>query len=61
MSKSAVVFLLAALACVIAALLTPIHATTTSSLLGAAGAVFGVLFLGALVIGRRFKFDPLLR
>lgn len=30
-------------------------------LAGAGAAVFGVLFFGAMLVGRRIKFDPILR
>lgn len=61
MSKSAIVLLLTSLACFAAAMLAPPQATAVSNTLGAAGGVFSVLFLAAMVVGRRIKFDPLLR
>ncbi|WP_213876167.1 PA3371 family protein [Pseudomonas sp. dw_358] len=61
MSKSAVVFLLASLASFVGALLLPLRAASASMALGVACGVFAVMFLAALFVGRRIKFDPLLR
>lgn len=61
MSRSALVLLLAALASFAGAMLLPLAASATSQVMGAAAGIFTVLFLLALVKGRRIKFDPLLR
>lgn len=61
MSKSALSFLILALMAVAADLLLPEPAHAFSNLLNIAAGVFGSLFVAALFIGRRFKFDPVLR
>lgn len=61
MSKSALLLLLAALVSFIAAMLLPLAAGATSQVMGGATALFAVLFVLALIKGRRIKFDPLLR
>jgi Na+/citrate or Na+/malate symporter len=61
MSKSAVVFLLLGLGCLIALLVAPAQPAMASNVLTIASGVLGVLFVAALFIGRRIKFDPLLR
>lgn len=61
MSRSALVLLLAALASFAGAMLLPLAASATSQVMGAAAGTFAVLFVLALVKGRRIKFDPLLR
>lgn len=61
MSKSAVVFLLLGLCCLIALLLAPAQSTLTGNVLAIATGVLSVLFVVALFIGRRIKFDPQLR
>lgn len=61
MSKSALLLLLAALVSFTGAMLLPLGATLASQVLGVGAAVFAVLFVLALVKGRRIKFDPLLR
>lgn len=59
MSKAAAVFLILALA---SGVLTLNLAQETGTLLPAvACAVFASLFVAALVIGRKIKFDPVLR
>lgn len=61
MSKTALSFLILALMAVAADLLLPEAAQTFSSMLKIAAGVFASLFVAALFIGRRFKFDPVLR
>ncbi|RRV07493.1 hypothetical protein EGJ27_12515 [Pseudomonas sp. v388] len=61
MSKSALSFLILALMAVAADLLLPEPAQAFSSVLKIAAGVFASLFVAALFIGRRFKFDPVLR
>lgn len=61
MSKSALLLLLAALVSFCAAMLLPLTSGAASQAMGAATVVFAVLFLLALIKGRRIKFDPLLR
>ena len=61
MSKSALSFLILALMAVAGDLLLPEPAQTFSSLLKIAAGVFACLFVAALFVGRRFKFDPVLR
>lgn len=61
MSKTALSFLILALMAVAADLLLPEYAQTFSSVLKIAAGVFVSLFVAALFIGRRFKFDPVLR
>jgi hypothetical protein len=61
MSKSALLLFLAALASFSAAMLLPLTASVASQAMGAATVLFAVLFLLALIKGRRIKFDPLLR
>ncbi|MEG5266342.1 PA3371 family protein [Pseudomonas sp. JDS28PS106] len=61
MSKTALSFLILALMAVAADLLLPEAAQTFSSILKIAAGVFASLFVAALLIGRRFKFDPVLR
>jgi hypothetical protein len=61
MSKTALLFLLASLASFTGAMLLPLGESAPSAALGTAAAAFAVLFVLALVKGRRIKFDPLLR
>lgn len=61
MSKLAVVFLLIGLGCLSAAILVPAQPVIVGTLLAIAAGVSSVVFLAALFIGRRIKFDPLLR
>ncbi|BAP40853.1 hypothetical protein NJC40_16375 [Pseudomonas sp. 21LCFQ02] len=61
MSKSALSFLILTLMSVAVDLLLPEQALALNLAARIAGGVFVSLFLGALVVGRRFKFDPVLR
>ena len=61
MSKTALVFLLLTATTFSAALLLPPQATTASDVLISVSVLTGMCSLVALVIGRRFRFDPLLR
>lgn len=61
MSKLAVMFLLLGLGCLSAALVVPAQPVIVGTLLVIAAGISSVLFLAALFIGRRIKFDPLLR
>jgi uncharacterized membrane protein len=59
MTRSAWLFLILALSASILALNLTSHDAQTTSFI--ASAVFGSLFVLAIIIGRRFKFDPVLR
>lgn len=61
MSKSAVIFLLASLVSFAGTLLLPAPAASHSTALGIACGIFTLMFVAALFVGRRIKFDPLLR
>jgi hypothetical protein len=61
MSKSALLLLLATLFSFSAAMLLPLTASAASQAMGGAAVLFAVLFVLALIKGRRIKFDPLLR
>ncbi|WP_455914939.1 PA3371 family protein [Pseudomonas syringae] len=61
MSKAAISFLiLAVMALATDQLLAP-SMETTSTLAKAAAGIFASLFVAALFVGRRIKFDPVLR
>lgn len=61
MSKSALSFIILAIMSVAVDLLLPATAQGVSSVMKIAAGLFSVLFIVALVVGRRFKFDPVLR
>ncbi|MFK7698679.1 PA3371 family protein [Pseudomonas caspiana] len=61
MSKSALSFITLALLAVVFDYQLPATAEDLSSAAKIAAGVFGVLFVVALVLGRRIKFDPVLR
>jgi len=61
MSKSALSFLVLALMAIVIDLLLPLDANAMSSLLKITSGLFIVLFIVALIVGRKIKFDPLLR
>ncbi|KAA8696993.1 Uncharacterized protein ALO80_04403 [Pseudomonas caricapapayae] len=61
MSKSALSFLVLAIMAVVVDLLLPANAKGMSIAANAAAGVFASLFVVALFLGRRFKFDPVLR
>ncbi|MGG2398512.1 PA3371 family protein [Pseudomonas sp. SH1-B] len=61
MSKSAIVLLIMTVLSLAMLWLSPGLETTFTLLLKAAGALFGLAFLIALLLGRRIKFDPVLR
>jgi hypothetical protein len=61
MSKSALSFLILALMAIVIDMLLPLDANAMSSLLKIASGLFIALFIVALVVGRKIKFDPLLR
>ncbi|WP_349971819.1 PA3371 family protein [Pseudomonas caspiana] len=61
MSKSALSFITLALLAVVFDYQLPATAEGLSSAAKIAAGVFGVLFVVALVLGRRIKFDPVLR
>ena len=61
MSKSALSFLVLALMAIVIDMLLPLDANAMSSLLKIASGLFIVLFIVALIVGRKIKFDPLLR
>lgn len=61
MSKSALSFLILALMAVIVDMLLPVQAHAMSIAANICAGVFASLFVVALFVGRRFKFDPVLR
>ncbi|GAB7532844.1 hypothetical protein PS3A_52600 [Pseudomonas sp. 3A(2025)] len=61
MSKSALSFLILTLMAIAVDLLLPEQALSLNILTKVTAGVFASLFFGALIIGRRFKFDPVLR
>ncbi len=65
MSKSALSFIILAIMAVAVDLLLPVSAQGSSTVLSSAmkisAGLFSVLFVVALFLGRRFKFDPVLR
>jgi uncharacterized membrane protein YtjA (UPF0391 family) len=61
MSKSALSFLVLALMAIVIDMLLPLDANAMSSLLKITSGLFIVLFIVALIVGRKIKFDPLLR
>ncbi|KPX53337.1 hypothetical protein LCH33_003682 [Pseudomonas amygdali] len=61
MSKSALSFLVLAIMAVIVDLMLPVQAHTLSIAANIAAGVFASLFVIALFLGRRIKFDPVLR
>lgn len=61
MSKSALSFIILAIMSVAVDLLLPATAQGVSSVMKIAAGLFSVLFIVALILGRRFKFDPVLR
>ncbi|GFM81999.1 hypothetical protein PSCICO_12400 [Pseudomonas cichorii] len=61
MSKPALSFMILALMAVATDLLLPEQAHALNSASKIAAGLFVSLFVAAMVIGRRFKFDPVLR
>ena len=61
MSKTALSFIILAIMAVTIDLLLPSSAQAVSSVTKIAAGLFSVLFVAALIVGRRFKFDPVLR
>lgn len=61
MSKSALSFIILALLAVVVDYQLPATAEGLSSAAKIAAGIFSVLFVVALILGRRFKFDPVLR
>ncbi|WP_295476093.1 PA3371 family protein [uncultured Pseudomonas sp.] len=61
MSKSALSFLILTVMSIAVGLLLPAQAVEGNLLAKIAVGVFASLFVGALVVGRRIKFDPVLR
>ncbi|WP_285426042.1 PA3371 family protein [Pseudomonas sp. efr-133-TYG-103a] len=61
MSKAALSFLILAIMAVAVDQLLPASTETLSTAAKAAAGVFAVLFVAALFVGRRIKFDPVLR
>ncbi|MBP0942313.1 PA3371 family protein [Pseudomonas alliivorans] len=61
MSKSALSFMILALMAVAVDLLLPLQSQALSTAAKIGAGVFASLFVVALVVGRRFKFDPVLR
>ena len=61
MSKAAIVMFLAAIFSLAGAILVPVGARETSNILALVSACFIVLFVLALIRGKRIKFNPQLR
>ncbi|MBN6714298.1 PA3371 family protein [Pseudomonas capsici] len=61
MSKSALSFMILALMAVAVDLLLPEQAHALNFASKIAAGLFASLFVAAMIIGRRFKFDPILR
>lgn len=61
MSKSALSFLILTVMSIAVDLLLPAQAVEGNLLAKIAVGVFASLFVGALIVGRRIKFDPVLR
>jgi membrane protein implicated in regulation of membrane protease activity len=61
MSKSALSFIILALMAIAVDYQLPDTAEGLSSVAKIAAGTFSILFVVALVLGRRFKFDPVLR
>lgn len=61
MSKFALSFLILALMAMAIDLALPLNENTASAVLKIAMGLFVALFVVALVVGRKFKFDPVLR
>ncbi len=61
MSRSALSFIILAIMAVAVDLLLPVTAPGVSTVMKIAAGLFSALFVGALILGRRFKFDPVLR
>ncbi|MBD8705469.1 MULTISPECIES: PA3371 family protein [unclassified Pseudomonas] len=61
MSKAAISFLILALMAIAADQLMDPSMETLSTLAKAAAGIFASLFVAALFVGRRIKFDPVLR
>lgn len=61
MSKSALSFLILALLAMAIDVSLPLDENTASTVLKIAMGLFAGLFVVALVVGRKFKFDPVLR
>jgi uncharacterized membrane protein YtjA (UPF0391 family) len=61
MSKSALSFLILALLAMAIDVSLPLNENTASTVLKIAMGLFIALFVVALVVGRKFKFDPVLR
>jgi hypothetical protein len=61
MSKAALSFLILAIMAVTADQLLPVSMDTLGTVVNVAAGTFALLFLAALVVGRRVKFDPVLR
>lgn len=57
MSKTAILSLFATLVCAIAYYIAP-HASSMEKISAIAIAILVMLFFSAMVIGRRFQFDP---
>ncbi|MBD8494817.1 hypothetical protein IFR09_14880 [Pseudomonas syringae] len=61
MSKSALSFLILTLMALAMDLLLPEQAAVLNTAAKVTAGVCASLFFGALIVGRRFKFDPVLR
>ncbi len=61
MSKSALSFAALTLMAIVINYLLPAEAQSFSALPKIAAGIFLTLFIAALIVGRRYKFDPVLR
>lgn len=61
MSKSALSFAILTLIAIAVSYLLPDQAPAFATLSRITAGVFFILFIAALIVGRRFKFDPVLR
>ena len=61
MSKAAVTFLILAIMTAAADQLLPSSLNALGIIAKGAAGIFTILFIAALFVGRRFKFDPVLR
>lgn len=61
MSRIALSLLLLTAACAYGAFLSPYETGTLNAICKAGSAISGVLFLFSMMVGRKIKFDPVLR
>lgn len=61
MSKAAMTFLILTIMALAVEQLLPVSAQALETVAQGAVVIFGILFVAALVVGRKIKFDPVLR